>query len=175
MAERPGQTAVADAGEPPSPCSLTHLRNDDVDEQAASLRRWDQVYEQLTPGRFIGTLHEVCFGRVQIFRETTSQSVHEAGGACRTWRSLGRTSAFAKRIDGDTHPPSEETASLEESLGRGKRCAAQRSLRRVSDSGQHVSGGFRRRIRTPKDALGLTGEHLRHRFVHRETQRCPPF
>ena len=72
MAERPGQTAVADAGEPPSPCSLTHLRNDDVDEQAASLRRWDQVYEQLTPGRFIGTLHEVCFGRVQIFRETTS-------------------------------------------------------------------------------------------------------
>ena len=95
MGERLGQTAAADFGDASSPCSLTHLRNDDVDEQAASLRRWDQVYEQLTPGRFVGTLHEVCFDRVQIFRETTSQSVHEAGGACRTWRSLGMPLAMA--------------------------------------------------------------------------------
>jgi AraC family ethanolamine operon transcriptional activator len=84
-----------DAGEPASPCSVTRLRNDDVDEQAASLRRWNQVYEQLTPGRFVGTLHEVCFGRVQIFRETTSQSVHEAGSACTYWRSLGMPLAMA--------------------------------------------------------------------------------
>jgi AraC family ethanolamine operon transcriptional activator len=95
MEERLGQAAAANAGEPASQCSLTHVRNNDVDEQAASLRRWEQVYEQLTPGRFVGTLHEVCFGRVQIFRETTSQSVHEAGGACRNWRSLGMPLAMA--------------------------------------------------------------------------------
>ena len=95
MGERLEQAAVANASEPASPCSVTHLRNDDVDEQAASLRRWDQVYEQLTPGRFVGTLHEVCFDRVQIFRETTSQSVHEAGGACKSWRSLGVPLAMA--------------------------------------------------------------------------------
>jgi len=49
----------------------------------------------VTPGSFVGTLHEVCFGRVQIFRETTSQSVHEAGGACKSWRSLGVPLAMA--------------------------------------------------------------------------------
>ena len=49
----------------------------------------------VTPGSFVGTLHEVCFGRVQIFRETTSQSVHEAGGACKSWHSLGVPLAMA--------------------------------------------------------------------------------
>ena len=79
LAHTPGVTVPASAAA--APCSVTRVRNSDVGEQAASLRRWDQVYEQLTPGRFVGTLHEVCFRGVQLFRETTSQSVHEAGGA----------------------------------------------------------------------------------------------
>jgi AraC family ethanolamine operon transcriptional activator len=77
------------AGAGAAPCSMTRVTNRDVGEQAASLRRWDQIYEQLTPGRFVGTLHEVCFRGVQLFRETTSQSVHEAGGAWTGSRSLG--------------------------------------------------------------------------------------
>lgn len=68
---------------------MTRVTNTDVSEQAASLRRWDQVYEQITPGRFIGTLHEVCFRSVQLFRETTSQAVHEAGGSWDGSRSFG--------------------------------------------------------------------------------------
>ena len=78
-----------------APCSVTRLRNGDVCDQAASLGRWDQVYEQLTPGPFVGTLHEICFGRVQLFRETTNQSVHEAGGAWHGSRSIGVPLAMA--------------------------------------------------------------------------------
>ncbi len=87
----PGRAApaVTPAASAVAPCSTTRVTNSDVGEQAASLRRWDQVYEQLTPGRFVGTLHEVCFRGVQLFRETTSQSVHEAGGAWSGSRSLG--------------------------------------------------------------------------------------
>ncbi|HEX6137496.1 MAG TPA: helix-turn-helix domain-containing protein [Casimicrobiaceae bacterium] len=81
--------AIGTAKEATAPCTLTRVTNTDVGEQAASLRRWDQIYEQLTPGPFLGTLHEVCFGGVQLFRETTSQSVHEAGGAWAGSRSLG--------------------------------------------------------------------------------------
>jgi AraC family ethanolamine operon transcriptional activator len=91
MIELP-QSALPPAGtvqEAVASCTLKRVTNVDVGEQAASLRRWDQVYEQLTPGRFVGTLHEVCFGALQLFRETTSQSVHEAGGAWAGSRSLG--------------------------------------------------------------------------------------
>ena len=93
LARTPGVTVPASAAA--APCSVTRVRNSDVGEQAASLRRWDQVYEQLTPGRFVGTLHEVCFRGVQLFRETTSQSVHEAGGAWTGSRSLGVPLAMA--------------------------------------------------------------------------------
>jgi len=82
-------SSASSAPETAASCTLTRVTNVDVGEQAASLRRWDQVYEQLTPGPFVGTLHEVCFGAVQVFRETTSQSVHEAGGAWAGSRSLG--------------------------------------------------------------------------------------
>lgn len=51
----------------------------DADEQAACLRDWDQVYEQLTPGQFEGRFMEIWFRGIQLFREITNQSVHEEG------------------------------------------------------------------------------------------------
>src|SRR5512132_130752 len=85
----PAPRAAGSASPGAAPCTMTRVTNTDVSEQAASLRRWDQVYEQITPGRFIGTLHEVCFRSVQLFRETTSQAVHEAGGSWDGSRSFG--------------------------------------------------------------------------------------
>jgi AraC family ethanolamine operon transcriptional activator len=73
--------ATGFGGSEPAPCSMAHIVSSDIDEQAASLRQWDQVYEQLTPGPVAGSLREVSFRGVQIFRETTNQSVHEAGSA----------------------------------------------------------------------------------------------
>ncbi|HEX8012054.1 MAG TPA: helix-turn-helix domain-containing protein [Casimicrobiaceae bacterium] len=72
-----------------APYSTTRLTSTDIEEQAAGLRKWDQVYEQLTPGRFVGSLHEATFRGVQIFRETTSQAVHELGLGAPGARAIG--------------------------------------------------------------------------------------
>ncbi len=69
--------------------SMMRVTTSGIEEQAASLRNWDQVYEQMTPGRFSGSLFDVCFRGVQIFRETTNQSVHEAGAAWPGARAIG--------------------------------------------------------------------------------------
>ena len=72
-----------------APLSVTRTTSSDIDEQAASLREWTQVYEQMTPGRFVGRLHEMCFAGVQLFRETTNQAVHESGTPWPGSRALG--------------------------------------------------------------------------------------
>ena len=72
-----------------APYSMRRIVNSDAEEQAASLREWNQVYQQLSPGPFAGSLDEYCFRAIQIFRETTSQSVHEAGGAWPGARTIG--------------------------------------------------------------------------------------
>lgn len=59
--------------------SMVRRETHDADEQAACLRDWDQVYEQLTPGQFEGRFMEIWFRGIQLFREVTNQSVHEAG------------------------------------------------------------------------------------------------
>ncbi len=59
--------------------SFVRVRSNDVDEHAACLSDWDQTYEQLTPGRFDGLLCEALFAGIQVFRERTSQAVHESG------------------------------------------------------------------------------------------------
>lgn len=70
------------AKDAPASYSLVRRRTRDVVEQAACLRGWDQIYEQLTPGPFAGSFLEIRFRGIQLFRETTSQSVHEAGLMC---------------------------------------------------------------------------------------------
>ncbi|CAG0990077.1 Melibiose operon regulatory protein [Burkholderiales bacterium] len=59
--------------------SLVRRETRDADEQAACLRDWDQIYEQLTPGQFEGRFMEIWFRGIQVFREVTNRSVYEAG------------------------------------------------------------------------------------------------
>ncbi|MDR2239071.1 MAG: helix-turn-helix domain-containing protein [Zoogloeaceae bacterium] len=59
--------------------SLVRRESRDADEQAACLRDWDQIYEQLSPGEFEGRFMEVWFRGIQLFREVANQSMHEAG------------------------------------------------------------------------------------------------
>jgi len=58
-------------------CSMTG----DVDEQAALLSDWAEKYQQISQGSFTGKLHQVQFGKTQVFSETASQRVHEVGAA----------------------------------------------------------------------------------------------
>ena len=53
----------------------------DVDEQAAMISDWAEQYQQISPGSFTGNLHQVQFGKTQVFSETVSQRVHEMGSA----------------------------------------------------------------------------------------------
>lgn len=68
----------------------------DADEHAACLTNWQQRYDQLTAGAFAGVFEEVCFGRLQLFREGLNQSVHQIGGA---WPG-SRTFAVPVAIEG---------------------------------------------------------------------------
>ncbi len=53
----------------------------DVDEQAAMISDWAEQYQQISPGSFTGNLHQVQFGKTQVFSETVSQRVHEMRSA----------------------------------------------------------------------------------------------
>jgi AraC family ethanolamine operon transcriptional activator len=61
----------------------------DADEQAENLTDWNQTYDQLTPGAFSGSLTEVRFKDIQLFRETTNQSVQESGSSWPGSRTFG--------------------------------------------------------------------------------------
>ena len=74
---------------PGAPYSVTRTESEDIEQQAASLSAWRQVYAQLTPGRFEGTLDEASFRSVQVFREAMNQSIHQAGTGCGGSRAIG--------------------------------------------------------------------------------------
>lgn len=59
--------------------SVQHLQTRDVDEQAALLRGWNQTYNQMSPGAFSGSFLEADLGALQLFREVTSNSLHQTG------------------------------------------------------------------------------------------------
>lgn len=69
----------SDEDAPAAPYSVSRIESGDIEQQAASLAAWRQVYAQLTPGRFEGSLDEASFRSVQVFREATNQSIHQAG------------------------------------------------------------------------------------------------
>jgi len=56
--------------------------SDDVNDHAASLSQWDQLYDQVSAGRFQGRLEELWLGPVQVFRESTGQAVLQRGAPC---------------------------------------------------------------------------------------------
>jgi AraC family transcriptional regulator, ethanolamine operon transcriptional activator len=51
----------------------------DIDEQAALLSGWNQTYDQMCAGRFSGSLLEFQVDNVRLFREQTSNSLHQTG------------------------------------------------------------------------------------------------
>jgi AraC family ethanolamine operon transcriptional activator len=57
----------------------TRVHTRDINEQAERLRHWDQTYVQLSGGKFEGRIIEGWFGSIQVFRETTTQVIHEQG------------------------------------------------------------------------------------------------
>lgn len=60
----------------------TTTDSNDVDEHAASLQRWTQQYDQVSPGRFEGRLEELWLGPLQVFRESTHRAVLQRGAPC---------------------------------------------------------------------------------------------
>lgn len=51
----------------------------DVDEHAARLPQWDQVYDQVSAGRFSGELEHLRLGPIELFRERTEPAVLQRG------------------------------------------------------------------------------------------------
>ncbi|WP_434107991.1 helix-turn-helix domain-containing protein [Paraburkholderia caffeinilytica] len=60
----------------PSFCVQTCVAYD-ADEQARNLHGWHQTYDQLTAGRFVGGLTELCLDHMQVFVETTSHMLRQ--------------------------------------------------------------------------------------------------
>ena len=60
--------------------------SEDADAHAESLEKWQQSYDQLTAGRFLGVMREIWLGDMQLFRETTNQAVLQRG---RAWCGAG--------------------------------------------------------------------------------------
>lgn len=58
---------------------LQGARTSDVDEQAALLQGWNQTYNQISAGSFEGAFMEANLGPVHIFREVTSNFLHQTG------------------------------------------------------------------------------------------------
>ncbi|WP_430461052.1 helix-turn-helix domain-containing protein [Thalassolituus sp. LLYu03] len=54
----------------------------DADEHAHNLRDWQQKYDQISAGHFYGRIDEIAFPRLQMFREHTSQALHQQ---CNVW------------------------------------------------------------------------------------------
>lgn len=61
----------------PQPGFYSHVATD-VDDQAVNLTGWRQLYDQLAPGRFTGSIRELWIGRMQIFHESTSHVLRQS-------------------------------------------------------------------------------------------------
>ncbi|KVV51919.1 AraC family transcriptional regulator [Burkholderia territorii] len=61
--------------------------HEDVHDHGLAIAGWHQVYRQMTPGRFRGTVTQVLYDDFHFFRETTNRRVAQTGVA-----PAGRTS-----------------------------------------------------------------------------------
>lgn len=57
-------------------CVQTSVAHD-ADEQARNLHGWSQTYDQLSAGRFTGTLAELFLDHMTVFREVTSHALRQ--------------------------------------------------------------------------------------------------
>jgi AraC family ethanolamine operon transcriptional activator len=69
--------AAARAQFPQSSFSVQTCVAHDADEQARNLHGWSQTYDQLTAGRFVGTITELFLDHMQVFCETTSHTLRQ--------------------------------------------------------------------------------------------------
>lgn len=58
---------------------IVQTRTTDAYEQAEGLSSWNQSYEQLSPGRFEGSVEELDMGDLQVFAESANQSLYQYG------------------------------------------------------------------------------------------------
>ncbi|MGT2452949.1 helix-turn-helix domain-containing protein [Cupriavidus basilensis] len=54
----------------------------DADEHASNLSRWNQTYDQLSPGHFAGEVRELWLPHAQVFIERTNRSLRQS---CMAW------------------------------------------------------------------------------------------
>lgn len=53
----------------------------DVHTHASSVANWNQIYDQITAGRFCSSLRRITLGQLDVFRETLNQRVVQHGQA----------------------------------------------------------------------------------------------
>ncbi|WP_239688540.1 hypothetical protein [Aquitalea magnusonii] len=68
---------------------LAEIRHfNDAQHHAAHLRSWQQVYDQISSGRFCSSLSRLNTGQLEVFREVLNQRVVQYGRAPATWCTL---------------------------------------------------------------------------------------
>ncbi|WP_437882226.1 helix-turn-helix domain-containing protein [Pseudomonas sp. LRF_L74] len=68
--------------QPSSSASLHHRQTLDIEEHASALNGWQLRYDQLTSGRFAGTLSELRLDGMQLVRDQANQAMVKKGA---TW------------------------------------------------------------------------------------------
>lgn len=61
---------------------LRRTQTHDAHEQACAITAWQQLYDQLLPGPFLGELSELWLGKLQCFDEYTSRALRQS---CIVW------------------------------------------------------------------------------------------
>src|SRR5699024_11730632 len=65
----------------------------DVYEHALTITAWQQIYDQLHPGKFHGEFTEILLDDIQVFREYTGLALRQS---CLVWRTRSGL-AFRRR------------------------------------------------------------------------------
>lgn len=77
----PSDRQASPTASPGGEASLFHTASThDIDEQAALLDGWNQTYDQMSGGPFNGSFGEADLDGLRIFREITSNALHQTGG-----------------------------------------------------------------------------------------------
>jgi len=56
---------------------LCTIHSNDANHQAENLINWQQQFDQLSRGRFVGVINEIHFPDIHVFREETSQQLRQ--------------------------------------------------------------------------------------------------
>lgn len=62
-------------------------RTTDVYEHALTITAWQQIYDQLHPGKFHGEFTEILLDEIQVFREYTGLALRQS---CLVWPNSSR-------------------------------------------------------------------------------------